>query len=88
MERFAEAGYAMVRMDFAWGAVEREPGRYQFSAYDRLMGHLKQAGARPIFILDYGNRLYDHGCRRGPTSARAAFARYAAAAARISTARG
>ena len=26
MERFAEAGYRLVRMDFAWGAIESEPG--------------------------------------------------------------
>ncbi len=82
MERFAEAGYRMVRMDFGWGSVERERGRYDFSAYERLMGHLKQVGARPIFILDYGNRLYDRGLSPHTAEARAAFARYAAAAAR------
>jgi polysaccharide biosynthesis protein PslG len=82
MTRFAEAGYRMVRMDFAWGGVEREPGRYDFSAYERLMSHLKQVGARPIFILDYGNRLYDQGESPHTDAARAAFARYAAAAAR------
>ena len=46
------------------------------------MGHLKKEGARPIFILDYGNRLYDRGQSPRSESARAAFARFAAAAAR------
>lgn len=82
MARFAEAGYRFARMDFTWEAVERQRGRYDFSAYERLMSHLKRAGARPIFILDYGNRLYDRGEAPSSDSARAAFARYAAAAAR------
>ena len=78
MERFAEAGYRLVRMDFAWEAVERQAGRYDFGAYDRLLGHLERAGARPIFILDYGNRLYDHGSAPQSDPARAAFAKFAA----------
>jgi hypothetical protein len=82
MARFAEAGYAMVRMDFAWGAVERERGRYDYAAYDRLMAQLRKVGARPIFILDYGNRLYDRGESPRTEAARSAFANYAATAAR------
>jgi polysaccharide biosynthesis protein PslG len=46
------------------------------------MDHLARAGVRPMFILDYGNRLYDHGQSPRSDSARAAFARLAAAAAR------
>jgi hypothetical protein len=82
MERFAEAGYRLIRNDLAWEAIERVPGHYDFSAYDRLRGHLARAGARPIFILDYGNRLHDQGQAPRSDSARAAFARFAAAAAR------
>jgi hypothetical protein len=82
MERFAEAGYGFVRMDLAWVGVERERGRYDFSAFDRLVAHLKKAGARPIFILDYNNHLYDGGQSPRTDEGRAAFARYAAAAAR------
>jgi hypothetical protein len=81
MERFAEAGYRLARMDLSWGAVERTPGDYNFAAYDRLVAHLARAGARPLFILDYGNRLYDGGRSPYTEAGRAAFARYAAAAA-------
>ncbi len=77
-----EAGYRMIRTDLEWGRVERERGHYDFAAYDRLVGHLKQAGVRPMFILDYGNRLYDHGQSPRSDEARGAFARFAAAAAR------
>jgi len=64
------------------GGIERAPGRYDFAAYDRLKDHLARAGVRPMFILDYGNRLYDHGQSPRSDSARAAFARFATAAAR------
>jgi len=82
MKRLAEAGYRMIRTDLEWGGIERAPGRYDFAAYDRLMGHLARVGVRPMFILDYGNRLYDHGQSPRSDSARAAFSRFAAAAAR------
>ncbi len=82
MQRLVEAGYRMIRTDLQWGSVERQPGRYDFAAYDRLMVHLKQAKVRPMFILDYGNRLYDHGQSPRSDPARAAFARFGAAAAR------
>src|SRR5215470_14069536 len=80
MARFAEAGYGVARMDLFWNQVEKEKGKYDFSAYDRLVGHLKQAGARALFILDYGSDLYQEGSPRSPES-RAAFARFAGAAA-------
>ncbi|HZT44528.1 MAG TPA: cellulase family glycosylhydrolase [Chthonomonadaceae bacterium] len=79
MEQLAKAGFRWVRMDFFWGDIEREKGRYDFSAYDRLMAALAPYKIRPIFILDYGNDLY----QQGPPSteeSRAAFARFAVAA--------
>src|SRR5437763_3795822 len=60
MKMLAECGFRSVRMDFGWGATEIEKGRYDFSAYDRLMAALKPYAIRPIFILDYSNRLYDN----------------------------
>jgi len=81
MERFAEAGFKFVRMDFFWEGIERERGVYDFSAYDRLMGHLDKVGARAYFILDYGHRLYDDGLSPHSPAGRAAFAAFAKAAA-------
>ncbi|QEH33307.1 Beta-xylosidase [Aquisphaera giovannonii] len=82
MERFAEAGFGLVRMDMSWAAIEHERGRYDFAAHDELLGHLAKVGARPIFILDYGNPLYNQGLAPASDADRAAFARFAAAAAR------
>jgi hypothetical protein len=81
-DRFREAGYGLARMDFGWGGVERERGRYDFSDYDRLTAELAAIGARPLYILDYANRLYDDGQAPHTEAGRAAYARFAAAAAR------
>jgi beta-xylosidase len=81
MERFREAGFRRARMDLFWGSVEREKGVYDFAAYDRLIEHLARAGARPLFILDYGNPLYDGNRAPHTDEGRAAFARFAGAAA-------
>ncbi len=81
MERFAEAGFRWARMDFFWQGIEREPGKYAFSAYARLLARLEKAGARAYFILDYGHPRYDGGLSPHTPEGRAAFARFAAAAA-------
>ncbi len=58
MELLTRAGYKWVRMDFLWQNIERKKGIYDFSAYDRLTATLKKHGLRAIFILDYGNKIY------------------------------
>jgi hypothetical protein len=80
MKMLAGAGFRWVRMDFAWEGTEREKGKYDFAAYDRLMESLKPHGIRALFILDYANRHYDNGQSPQSDEGRAAFARWAAAA--------
>ena len=72
--------FRVVRMDIAWGATERERGRYNFTAYDALIRELDAHGVTPLFILAYGNDLYQKGAPRTP-EARAAFVRWASAVA-------
>lgn len=81
MTRFAEGGFGFARMDLFWNKVETKRGEYDFSAYDRLVTELQKVGTRALFILDYGNDLYQEGSPRTSES-RAAFARFAAAAAK------
>lgn len=81
IKMIADAGFHWVRMDFSWAATERESGRYDFSAYDRLMKELDAFNLRALFILDYGNPLYGDGAPR-TEKARQAFAVWAVAAAR------
>ncbi len=82
IDMIAEAGFRFIRIDFAWGRIEREKGKYDFSRYDQLVESLAKRNIRPLFILDYGNRHYDEGLAPHTEEGRAAFSKFAAAAAR------
>ena len=84
----ADAGFRFVRTDFVWELTERERGRYDFAPYDRLMSALDAHKLRALFILDYGNPLYTQGKSVRTAEARAAFARWAVAAAKHFAERG
>src|SRR5262245_54748706 len=59
LKQIADAGFKVVRMDFDWNAIEREKGKYDFTAYDRLVKACDEHGMRILFILDYVNQHYD-----------------------------
>lgn len=84
----ADAGFHWARMDFIWEMTERERGRYDFSAYDRLLKELDAFKIHALFILDYGNPLYTEGKSVRTTEGREAFARWAVAAAKHFSGRG
>jgi hypothetical protein len=81
MEELAAAGVRWVRMDFSWEATERVAGQYDFAAYDKLLAACEAHGLRAMLILDYRNAAYDEGLSPHTAAGRAAFARWAAAAA-------
>lgn len=81
MELLAAAGFKYVRYDLAWARVERERGVYVFDRYDSLMTSLGRHGIRPLFILDYGNKLYGEDSPRSPEQ-RKAFVNYVLASMR------
>jgi polysaccharide biosynthesis protein PslG len=87
MEKLAGAGFKWVRMDLFWHTVERQRGVYNFREYDNLILHLERHKIRPLFILCYGNDLYQQGAPRSP-EARAAFARFAGEAVKRYRGRG
>ena len=82
MDYIASGGFKWVRMDMFWHTVETALGRYNFSAYDVLVEEMTRRSIRIVFILDYGNPLYDHFYPPTSPGAQAAFARFAAVAAR------
>lgn len=82
VDALADIGYRIIRMDFAWGGTERRRGEYDFSGYDKLVESMGKRNIRCLFILDYGNRLYDNGEAPRSDESRAAFAKWAAAAAK------
>lgn len=79
--KIADEGFRFIRMDFSWVAIEKEKGEYDFKAYDELVDSLASKGIRAYFILDYGNPLYDNDMAPHTDEGRAAFAKFAAAAA-------
>ena len=80
MKMLTEAGFRWIRMDFGWAATERQKGQYDFSAFDDLVKTLEENHLRAIFIIDYGNSLYEKLSSVRTEEGRGAYARWAAAA--------
>lgn len=80
LANIAKSGVGWIRMDFKWHVTETVKGKYDFSMYEALLNGLDRAGLRALFILDYGNPLYERGAVPRTISTRAAFAAWAAAA--------
>jgi hypothetical protein len=82
LDQMQAAGFRFVREDFAWSRVEQAKGVYNFKPYDDLTRELTRRGLRALYILDYGNKLYEpSGMSVQTEPGREAFARFAAAAA-------
>jgi hypothetical protein len=88
MKMLSEAGFRWVRIDLKWEATEKERGSFDFSAYDRLLAALEDDKLHALFILDYGNPLYDKGAPPRTEPTRQAFARWTVAAAKHFAGRG
>jgi polysaccharide biosynthesis protein PslG len=80
LEMLAQGGFRWVRMDLTWAKTEKAAGRYDFSAYDRLLANLDKFHIRVLLILDYTNALYDDNMPSHTDAGRRAFARWAVAA--------
>lgn len=82
LDLIADCGFRFIRMDLVWSSVEREKGVYKFeeTGYDALTEGCLKRGIRPLYILDYSNKLYepDHSVRT--EEGRKAFARFASEA--------
>ena len=77
----AASGAHWVRMDFTWATLQPRasaPPDFRTTGYDSLVRHLRAAHMQPVFILDYCNRAFPSVTT---AAGRAAFARFAAAAA-------
>jgi len=81
LRMFQESGFKVARMDIVWDAVEQTKGVYNFDDYDALVDDLTRMHVRPLLIIDYSSRYYDNGVGPYTDEGRAAYARYAAAAA-------
>jgi hypothetical protein len=88
IKMLSEAGFRWVRMDLKWDTTEKDRGRYDFSDYDRLLAALQPYNIHILFILDYGNPLYDNGAPPRTEATRQAFARWSVAAVKHFAGRG
>jgi polysaccharide biosynthesis protein PslG len=59
LDLIAAAGFKFIRMDFAWEAIEKQKGKYDWSEYDQLVANLDERGIRALFILDYSHHLHE-----------------------------
>jgi hypothetical protein len=80
LEMIAEAGFKWVRMDFLWDSTEKKKGEYDFKDFEFLMTELEKHNMSAIFILDYGNKLYDKPTAVTTDVGRKAYAQWAATA--------
>ncbi len=80
LEMLKAAGFRHVRMDFSWGATEKQKGVYDFAAYDRLTASLEKHGLKGYYILDYANPLYEKERSVRTEEGRIAYAKWAVAA--------
>lgn len=80
LDLIAEGGFKYIRMDFGWGGIEREKGKYDFigTGYDALTEGCIKRGIRILYILDYSNKLYETDRSVRTKEGRKAFAEYAA----------
>ena len=76
-----DAGIDIIREDVLWQRVEKEPGVYDFSVLDKYLKDLRDRDLRLLFILTYGNKLYDNGQAPYTAEGRAASARFCKAMA-------
>lgn len=76
--RISEIGLDVVRTDILWSRVESQKGQYDFKTpkYDELHNYLLENNIRPIYILAYGNRLYEDSMAVNTDKARTAFINY------------
>ena len=90
LDMIAQAGFKLIRMDLTWAMIERDKGIYEFESlgYDSLTEGCSDRGIRILYILDYGNTLYEKGRSVRTQTGREAFAHFAEAAAERYAGRG
>lgn len=84
------AGFGCIRMDMSWKKIETVRGVYDFvsTGYDSLTEACRQRNIRILYIIDYGNPLYESQRSVRSDSGRAAFASFAEAAVKRYSGRG
>lgn len=88
MKILTDANLRWIRQDIFWNLTEKSSGKYDFTAYDRLLNNLRKHNIRAILILGYANPLYDQGLSPYTDLGRKAFSAWAIAAVKHFRGRG
>lgn len=80
LQAFRSAGLTWVRREMNWMDIERERGVYRFRDWDKVVDSLTAHGIRIVFLMGYGNKLYDQGRSPATPEAIEAYANWVAAA--------
>lgn len=78
LDQIQALGFKYVRRGFIWPSIEKTPGQYDFSAYDRLVNDAEKRGLSVLGCLALNNKAF--ALVKDPAG-REAFAKFAAAAA-------
>ena len=79
---YLSRAFSLIRNDVKWGACEKEPGVYDFTALEAQLATVKARGLRFHGIFDYTSPLYDAGLSPHSPAGREAFAAWATATVR------
>ena len=79
LKMLKDAGVGIVRMDVSWSGIEKLKGQYDFSHHDKLVKDLDSLGISILFIIDYGNPLYDDGLAPNSENGREAYKKFCSA---------
>jgi hypothetical protein len=78
MRLLRSSAFTSLRDEVYWANVETLPGYLAVPLHwTQYIEDAHAQGVRPLLVLDYGNKLYDHGDKPRSAAAVAAFARYA-----------
>lgn len=78
IEQIHQLGLRYVRRGFIWEAIEKKPGEYDFSAYDRIIKDCRERNIGVVGCMAFSNKLYGHA---KDEAGRVAYAKFAAALA-------
>jgi polysaccharide biosynthesis protein PslG len=78
LEQIHQLGMRYVRRGFIWEAIEKKPGVYDFSAYDRIVKDCRERNIGIVGCMAFSNKLYGHA---KDEAGRAGYAKFAAALA-------
>ena len=81
LQQIVDGGFKFVRYELTWGGIEGQKGVYNWSVTDRFMARAKAKGLRVMALLAFSNPAYTTTGAPNTPESRAAYARFAAAAA-------